>query len=277
MDEEMNAPFSTPRSGLYAQGTTGAAVRQAARSGALTGDTAGLAPGFVQGNLAILPKEYADEFLRFCQANPKPCPLIGISEPGSPAIPALGADLDIRTDVPKYRVWENGEMVAEVNDIGDYWRDDLVTFVLGCSYSFEEALVQDGLPMHHIENDRIVSVFRTNVPCTPAGRFSGPLVVSMRSFTPAQAIRAVQVTSRFPSVHGAPVHIGLPEALGIADITKPDDGDSNPPLDGEIPVFWACGVTPQAVIAQAKPSFAITHAPGSMLVTDRKNTELAIF
>lgn len=272
----MNAPFAAARSGLYSQGTTGHAVRQAARSGTLTGDTSGMAPGFVQGNLAILPREYADEFLRFCQANPKPCPLIGISEPGDPAIPSLAADLDIRTDLPSYRVWENGEMVAEVSDVRDYWRDDLVTFVLGCSYSFEEALLQDGLPIHHIENDRVAAVFRTNVPCQPAGRFAGPLVVSMRSFVPAQAIRAIQITTRFPSVHGAPVHIGMPEALGIADIAKPDYGESNPPLDGEIPVFWACGVTPQAVIAQAKPSFAITHSPGSMLVTDRRNTELAI-
>lgn len=272
----MNAPISTAGMGLLARETTGLDVRLAARKGEITGSTSGMAPGFVQGNLAILPAEYADDFLRFCQANPKPCPLIGISEPGSPMIPSLAADLDIRTDLPSYRVWESGALVAETGDVRDYWRDDLVTFVLGCSYSFEEALLQDGLPIHHLDNDRRVSMYRTNLPCTPAGRFAGPMVVSMRSFVPAQAIRAIQITTRFPSVHGAPVHIGMPEAIGIADIAVPDYGDPNPPLEGEIPVFWACGVTPQAVIAEARPSFAITHSPGQMLVTDRRNTELAI-
>jgi len=251
-------------------------VRQAARAGAITGATADMANGHVQGNLAILPKDLAAEFLRFCQLNPKPCPIIGMSEPGSPRIPTLGADLDIRTDLPRYRIWRDGRLVDEPTDITAHWRDDLVAFVIGCSFSFEEALRADGLPLRHIELGRNVAMWRTSIACVPAGRFAGPLVVSMRPFTPADAIRAIQITSRFPSVHGAPVHIGLPEAIGIRDITRPDYGDRSEVRAGELPVFWACGVTPQAVIAAAKPAFAITHAPGAMLVTDLRNSRLAV-
>lgn len=260
----------------WGHGSTGRDVRLACRSGEIDYSTAGTAPGYVQANLAILPQEYAEDFLRFANANPRACPVIGVAERGSPFVPSLGEDLDLRTDLPAYRIWENGELVAEVKDVSDYWRDDLVSFAIGCSLSFEEALMQEGLPLRHIENGQHVPMYRTSIPCVPAGRFHGPTVVSMRPLVPAQAIRAIQITTRFPSVHGAPIHIGLPEAIGIADIAKPDYGDPNPPREGEIPVFWACGVTPQAVIAQAKPSFAITHAPGSMLVTDRKNTEFSI-
>lgn len=256
---------------------SGLAARLACREGRVRGTTGGLAPGFVQGNIAILPQALASDFLRFCQANPRPCPLIGVSEVGDPHLPALGQDLDIRTDVPGYRVWQNGELVAEVADINDWWSDDLVAFVIGCSYSFEEALLQEGMKLRHIEQDVRVPMFRTSLACTPAGAFAGPMVVSMRPLKPADAIRAIQITSRFPTVHGAPVHIGLPEMIGIADVGKPDYGDAVEVRDDELPVFWACGVTPQAVIAAAKPSFAITHAPGCMLVTDRRNSEFAIF
>jgi uncharacterized protein YcsI (UPF0317 family) len=266
--------FSTQR---FETANEGLNVRLACRKGSLTGPTAGLAPGNVQGNLAILPKELADDFLRFAQANPKPCPIIGVTETGSFAVPALGADLDLRTDLPRYRVWRNGELIAEPTDIRDYWRSDLVGFVIGCSYSFEEALLSAGLRLHYVERGLHVPMFRTNIACQPAGVFSGPMVVSMRSFKPADAIRAIQVTSRFPSVHGAPVHIGLPDAIGIKDLMEPDYGDAVEVLEGELPVFWACGVTPQAVIAAVKPEYAITHAPGSMLVTDRKNSEFAVF
>jgi uncharacterized protein YcsI (UPF0317 family) len=238
--------------------------------------TAGVANGFVQGNLAILPEQYAGAFHRFCQLNPKPCPIIGMSEVGNPHIPALGADLDIRTDVPRYRVWRDGEVVEEPIDITTHWRDDLVAFVLGCSFSFEEALMADGLPIRHIERDVRVPMYRTNIACQPSGPFAGPMVVSMRPFKPAQAIRAVQITSRFPAVHGAPVHLGHPHLIGISDINAPDYGDPVPVADDEIPVFWACGVTPQAVIAAARLPFAITHAPGLMLVTDLKNKDLAV-
>jgi uncharacterized protein YcsI (UPF0317 family) len=250
-------------------------VRRAIRRGDISGHTAGLAPGRVQGNLAILPKDLAADFLRFCTLNPKPCPIIGMSEPGDPAVPALGADLDIRTDLPRYRVWRDGEMVAEPTDIRDVWRDDLVAFVIGCSFSFEEALMADGIPMRHIERNTTVPMWRTSIACAPAGPFAGPMVVSMRPLKPADAIRAVQITSRFPAVHGAPVHVGLPESIGIRDIAKPDYGDPIEVKPDELPVFWACGVTPQSVIAAAKPAFAITHAPGSMLVTDLTNSRIA--
>ena len=245
------------------------------RTGDFTGPTAGLAPGNVQANLVILPEALAHDFLRFAQANPKPCPVLAVSEAGDPRFPTLGADLDIRTDLPRYRVWRNGELVAEPTDVRDVWRDDLVSFAIGCSFSFEEALTQDGIEIRHIALGSNVPMYRTNIPCVPAGTFNGPLVVSMRPLKPADAIRAVQITTRFPSVHGAPVHLGFPGSIGISDITTPDYGDAVPIAADELPVFWACGVTPQAVIAQVRPEFCITHAPGSMLVTDLRNSSLA--
>ena len=254
---------------------TGLEVRLRARSGALGGPTAGLAPGFVQGNLAILPRDLAGDFLRFCRLNPKPCPVIGMSEPGSPRVPALGADLDLRTDLPRYRVWRDGELVAEPTDLGEFWRDDLVAFVLGCSFSFEAALAEAGIELRHMTCGVNVPMYRTSIATAPAGPFRGPLVVSMRPLAPADAIRAIEITARFPAVHGAPVHLGFPDAIGIADLARPDYGDAVPVKPGELPVFWACGVTPQAAIAVAKPPFAITHAPGCMLVTDLANASLA--
>jgi uncharacterized protein YcsI (UPF0317 family) len=253
----------------------GARERQRIRSGAFTGPTAGMAPGNVQANLVILPKALAHDFLRFAQANPKPCPVLAVSEAGDPRFPTLGADLDMRTDLPQYRVWRDGVMVEEPTDISHVWRDDLVGFAIGCSFSFEEALVENGIDVRHITCGSNVPMYRTNIPCVPAGPFHGPLVVSMRPFKPADAIRAIQITSRFPSVHGAPVHIGMPAGIGIADINKPDYGDAVPIGADELPVFWACGVTPQAVIAAVKPEFCITHAPGCMLITDLLNTKLA--
>jgi uncharacterized protein YcsI (UPF0317 family) len=255
---------------------TGRDARLACRRGSLKVSTAGVAPGYVQGNLAVMPKDLAADFLRFCQANPKPCPVIGVSDVGDPHVPALGADLDIRTDLPRYRVWQDGELVDEPSDVTSWWRDDLVSFVIGCSYSFEEPLMADGIPMRHIERGLRVPMYRTNIACTPAGPFAGPMVVSMRPMTPAHAIRAIQITARYPAVHGAPVHVGLPELIGIRDVAKPDLGDAIEVRPDELPVFWACGVTPQAVIAAVKPPFAITHAPGSMLVTDIKNRQFAL-
>jgi uncharacterized protein YcsI (UPF0317 family) len=245
------------------------------RQGLFTGPTSGLAPGNVQANLVILPKALAHDFLRFAQANPRPCPVLGVTEAGDPRLPALGEDLDLRTDLPRYRVWRDGEMVEEPTDISHLWRDDLVGFAIGCSFSFEEALLEDGIEVRHIACDSNVPMYRTNIDCVPAGVFHGKLVVSMRPMKPADAIRAVQITSRFPSVHGAPVHLGMPEQIGIKDIAKPDYGDAVPVREGELPVFWACGVTPQSVIASAKPAFCITHAPGSMLITDLRNTSLS--
>jgi uncharacterized protein YcsI (UPF0317 family) len=253
-----------------------AAVRRAARTGDLKGTTAGLAFGSVQGNVAILPRDWAGEFERFCQRNPRPCPVLAIGDPGDPLLPPLGADVDIRTDCPRYRVFENGRCVDEPYDISRWWRDDLVAFVLGCSFSFEQALLEAGVPLRHIETRRGVPMYRTSVPTVRSGRFHGPLVVSMRPLKPADAIRAIQVTSRFPTVHGAPVHIGLPETIGIRDLARPDWGDALEVKSDELPVFWACGVTPQAVIEAAGIPFSITHYPGSMLVTDLKNSELAV-
>ena len=256
---------------------TGLDMRLLCRSGAFDGPTSGFAPGYVQGNIAILPRDWAEEFLQFCQANPKPCPLLGMSAPGNPAVPAVGADIDIRTDLPRYRIWENGALQSEPYDLKTVWRDDLVSFVIGCSFSFEEALLQNNVPVRHIELGRNVPMYRTNVATRAAGRFHGPMVVSMRPMKPADAIRPVQVTTRLPAVHGAPVHVGFPEQIGIKDLSKPDYGDAVPVNVDELPVFWACGVTPQAAIAAAKPPFAITHAPGCMLVTDLKNNQLSLF
>lgn len=256
--------------------TAGQAARRRVRSGEHTGHTSGLAPGFAQGNVVILPATLAGDFLRFCQRNPKPCPVLAVSEPGDPRLPTLGADLDIRTDVPRYRVFRDGELADEPTGIAALWRDDLVTFVLGCSFSFEEALIADGLEVRNVSRGCNVAMYRTNIPTLPAGPFHGPLVVSMRPFKPADAIRAIQITTRFPAVHGAPVHIGFPEAIGVRDLARPDYGDAVPLGPDELPLFWACGVTPQAVIAETRPALCITHAPGCMLVTDVRNSRLAV-
>jgi uncharacterized protein YcsI (UPF0317 family) len=254
----------------------GRTARLACRSGVHSGPTANIAPGYVQGNLVVLPQTLAAAFQRFCELNPRPCPLVGMSDPGNPRIPSLGADLDIRTDLPRYRVWRNGTLAEEPTDISKHWRDDLVAFVLGCSFSFEEALMAEGLSVRHIEQCRNVPMYRTNVPCKPAGPFTGPLVVSMRPFKPDDAARAADITARYPAVHGAPVQIGDPGSLGIADLGKPDYGDAVDIAPDEVPVFWACGVTPQSIILESRPEFAMTHAPGCMLVTDRRNAEFAI-
>ena len=255
---------------------TGHAVRLAARKGLLTTHTAGLAPGFVQGNVAILPRNLASDFEAFCKANPKPCPLLAVGKEGNPFLPTLGADCDIRTDVPHYRLWRDGKVVAEVDDIQDVWRDDLISFVLGCSFSFEDALITAGFAIRHQEEGRNVPMYRTNIACTPKGPFHGPMVVSMRPFLERDVDRVVAITARFPAVHGAPVHIGAPETIGIVDLQRPDFGDAVSVYADEEPVFWACGVTPQSIIMAAKPAFAITHAPGCMLVTDKRNEDYSV-
>jgi uncharacterized protein YcsI (UPF0317 family) len=253
------------------------AARAAIRRGEWTQHTSGLADQHVQGNLVILPKALAGDFLRYCQRNPKPCPVLAMSEPGDPRLPTLGADIDIRSDVPRYRVWRHGELVDEPTDVSALWRDDLVSFVIGCSFSFEQALLDAGLTLRHVSEGRNVAMYRTNIATEAAGPFFGPMVVSMRPMRAAAAIRAIQITSRFPDVHGAPVHIGDPALIGINDIAKPDYGDAVAVLPDELPVFWACGVTPQAAITQARPEFCITHAPGAMLITDLLNHQLASF
>ncbi|MGH6670563.1 MAG: putative hydro-lyase [Xanthobacteraceae bacterium] len=254
----------------------GLGARLTIRRGQHAGPTSGLAPGYVQANLAILPHALAEDFSRFCRLNPKPCPLIGTSAPGDWRLPELGEDLDIRTDLPRYRVWREGAVVDEPNDLMRWWRDDLVVFAIGCSFSFEQALIEDGIELRHFTCNCTVPMYRTSIETSPAGPFHGPVVVSMRPMKPKDAIRAVQITTRFPSVHGAPLHLAKPDAIGIKDIAKPDWGDAVPIHADEIPVFWACGVTPQSVIMSVKPDFCITHYPGAMLVTDRRNTEFAI-
>lgn len=251
-------------------------VRERIRTGVWRGVTSGVAPGYVQANLAILPKDLAFDFLLFCQRNPKPCPLLEVVEPGNvePVITSPGSD--IRTDTPGYRIYEKGEFVAEVDSLAPYWRDDLVSFLLGCSFSFETAMTDAGIPIRHQEMGCNVSMYITNIQTTPAGQFSGPMVVSMRPVSRGQVVRAVQVTSRFPATHGAPVHIGDPSAIGIRDISQPDFGDPVEILPGEEPVFWACGVTPQAVALNCKPSLMITHAPGKMFITNQRDADYAV-
>jgi uncharacterized protein YcsI (UPF0317 family) len=229
--------------------------------------SSGWAPGFTQANLVVLPREWAYDMLLFGQRNPQPVPLLDVTDAGS-ARTALAADADLRTDLPRYRVWRDGELVDEPTDVIDLWTDDLVAFLIGCSFSFETALLEAGVPVRNIEQGRNVSMYRTNRQCRPAGRLSGPLVVSMRP-VPAQLVAtAVQVTARMPQVHGAPVHVGSPSSLGITDISRPDFGDPVEFAEDDVPVFWACGVTPQAALMASRPPFAITHAPGYMFVTD---------
>ena len=243
-------------------------MRAGIRAGQWDGPTAALAPGYAQANLVALPVADAFDFLRFCVANPRPCPVLEVGEPGSfePVQTAPGADL--RTDVPRYRVHRDGGLVDELTDVKDVWREDLVAFLIGCSFTFERALLAAGLPVRHIEQGINVPMYTTAVACRPAGRFAGPLVVSMRPMTPQQAIRATEITSRFTTAHGPPVQIGEPEALGIASLAAPQYGDPVEIRANEVPVFWACGVTPQAVAAASRPELMITHAPGHMFVTD---------
>jgi uncharacterized protein YcsI (UPF0317 family) len=247
---------------------TAAEARGHFRNGAYSGHTAGIAPGMLQGNVVILPADLALDFSRFCQRNPQPCPLIGVTDTGDPMMRTLGDDIDIRTDVPAYRIYEYGELKDEVTDISDLWQDDFVAFAIGCSFSFEDALIQDGIRLRHLEQNKTVSMFVTNLMTEPAGPFSGGTVVSMRPLPIQDAIRASAICARFPQAHGQPVHMGDPAEIGITDINAPDWGDPTEFRDGEIPVFWACGVTPQNIVRSAKPPFCITHAPGRMLVTD---------
>jgi uncharacterized protein YcsI (UPF0317 family) len=253
---------------------TGSAIRTACRAGSLTGPTPGLARGFVQANLVTVPKDVAFDFLLFCQRNPKPCPLLDVTEPGDPEPKGVAPGADLRTDLPAYRVWRDGQLVDEPPDIRALWRNDLVSFVIGCSFTFEAALLDAGLPVRHIEQGVNVPMYETNRPCRPTGRFAGPLVVSMRPMTPAQAVAATRVCARFPRAHGTPVHFGDPAALGIADPARPDFGDPVEVRPGEVPVYWACGVTPQAALMRAKLPFAITHKPGHMFLTDLRDVDL---
>ena len=255
--------------------TTDPAEARARFRAGLRTPTAGWAPGYAQANLIIVPQDYAYETLLFGQRNPKPCPIIDVSDAGSPRT-ALAKDADLRTDLPSYRVWRDGELVDEPDEITAYWRDDLVAFLIGCSFTVEAPMLAAGIEIRHISQGRNVSMYRTSVSCRPAGRLHGPLVVSMRPIRADRVSDAVRISGRFPAVHGAPVHVGAPDTLGITDLGRPDFGDPVDIRDGEVPVFWACGVTPQAAIMTSKPPFAITHAPGHMFITDTPDHTYAI-
>jgi uncharacterized protein YcsI (UPF0317 family) len=251
-----------------------AEARERFRAGLKT-PTAGWSPGYVQANLVVLPRDQAFEFMLFAQRNPRPCPVLDVTEPGDP-VSRMAPHADLRTDLPAYRVWEHGRCVAETGEVSGYWRDDLVAFLIGCSFTFERALTAAGVPVRHVEQGRNVPIYITSQMCRPAGIFSGPLLVTMRPVPPGLVATAVQVTARYPAVHGAPVHVGSPAALGIADLSRPDFGDPVRAEDGDVPVFWACGVTPQVALERARPAFAITHAPGHMFITDVPDEVYAI-
>jgi len=254
---------------------TGSAARQAIRSGEWTRPTAGLAQGYVQANLVILPQVHATDFAQFCSRNPKPCPVLEVTAPGSPHPSmtwAQGADL--RTDVPRYHVYEEGRVTEELTDLTQHWTEDDMAFLLGCSFTFEQALVSAGLPVRHLECGCNVPMYRTNRQCQRAGIFHGPLVVSMRPIPGSLVELTVQITTRYPNAHGAPVHIGDPAGLGVHDLGSPDYGDPVPLYADEVPVFWACGVTTQAVAQASRVPRMITHAPGHMFITDRLHTDL---
>ena len=252
---------------------TGTEIRALARSEEFVSQTAGQAPDHLQGNVVILPVSEANDFLQFCRNNPKPCPLIGLSKPGQPVLPELGKDLDIRTDVPRYRIFKSGALSEETTDITQHWSDDLVTFVLGCSFTFEEALIKAGFTVRHIENGSNVPMFKTSIDTIPGGIFRGPMVVTMRPYRQSDIPAVFDLCSNYPHAHGTPLYWGDPAQIGIQDLNAPDYGDPVEVLPGEVPVFWACGVTPQAAIEAAKPDFCITHAPGHMLVTDIRSHE----
>ncbi len=249
-------------------------VRALIREGTITGQTSGMCNGYAQANLVVLPKELAYDFLLLTQRNPRPCPILEVSDVGSRALHTMARDADIARDFPRYRIYEKGVMTGEYTDVSAFWRDDLVSFLIGCSFSFESELLSCGVPVRQIEEHCNVPMYNTNIPLAPAGIFHGNMVVSMRPIPYDQVVKAVQITSAMPKVHGAPIHIGNPEAIGITDLAHPDYGDSVTIKPGEVPVFWPCGVTPQNVIMNTKPDFVITHAPGHMFITDIKNVDL---
>ena len=249
-------------------------VRELIRKGELVQPTSGMCRGHIQANLAVVPKDLAFDFLLFAQRNPKPCPILDVTDVGDPEPKLMAKGANLIYDIPKYRVYKYGGLVDEVTNLENYWRDDLVGFLIGCSFSFESALLNASIPIRHIEDNHNVPMYITNIDCVPAGKFHGKMVVSMRPIPYNMVTRAVQATSRFPQVHGAPVHIGDPSLIGIKNISKPDFGDPSVIKEGEVPVFWACGVTPQSIVMNSKPSFAITHAPGHMFICDIRNAAL---
>ncbi|MEU0681671.1 putative hydro-lyase [Streptomyces albogriseolus] len=237
--------------------------------------TAGVAAGYAQANLVSVPADWAYDMLLFCQRNPRACPLLDVTDAGSTTT-VLASGADLRTDLPRYRVWEDGELVDEPTDVRAYWRDDLVSFLIGCSFTFEWALAAAGVPMRHVEQGRNVPMYRTTWQCRPAGRLSGPMVVSMRPVPPEHLDAAIRESGLMPAVHGAPVHCGDPSVLGVDDLDRPDFGDRVELAPDDIPVFWACGVTPQAAVMASRPPFALTHAPGRMFIGDARDEQFRV-
>lgn len=249
-------------------------VRKLIREGKITGQTSGMCLGYAQANLVIVPKNIAYDFLLFTQRNPKSCPLLEVGDVGDKFIKYLGKDINIAKDIPKYRIYKKGELIGEYTDIEKFWREDFVSFLIGCSFSFESELLEADIPVRHIEKGCNVPMFITNIDCNEAGIFKGKMVVSMRPIPKDKVVKSVLVSGSMPKVHGAPIHIGNPKDIGIKDINKPDFGDKVIIKEGEVPVFWPCGVTPQSVIMNVKPEIVITHSPGHMLITDIKNVNL---
>ena len=249
-------------------------VRNLIRNGEIVKRTSGMCAGYAQANLVVLPKDLAYDFLLFAQRNPKPCPILEVSDVGSRTLKKIAKDCDIAKDIPKYRIYKKGELVGEYTDVSEFWQDDFVSFLIGCSFSFESEMIEAGIEIRHITEDCNVPMYMTNIECESAGIFNGKMVVSMRPIKPDQIVKAVTVTETMPKVHGTPIHIGDPSVIGIKDINNPEFGDSVTINEGEVPVFWPCGVTPQSVIMNVKPDIVITHSPGHMLITDVKNVEL---
>ena len=260
---------------MYQHSSPGS-VRTLIRDERITEQTSGMCAGFAQANLVALPEKYAYDFLLFTQRNPKSCPVLEVSDRGSRSLRKIALGADIARDIPKYRIYEAGELVGEYTNVSEFWRDDLVSFLIGCSFSFESELIDAGIEVRNITLGCNVPMYMTTIDCEPAGIFSGKLVVSMRPIPYNRVPDAVTVTARMPRVHGSPIHIGDPSVIGIRDLSKPDFGDAVPVYDGEIPVFWCCGVTPQSVVMNVKPSFCITHSPGHMLITDVPNSVLKL-
>ena len=262
--------------GLEMRYLTLAEARSRIRSGEYTGPTGGIARGRVQTNLVVLPESYAFDFLKFCVRNPRSCPVLEVTDAGSPVPLSMAPEADLRTDVPRYRVYENGEIIDEPTDIRSYWREDLVAFLLGCSFTFERALLEAGLYLAHLDQGKNVPMYVTGRDCVPSGPFAGPMVVSMRPYRADEVPLAVAISGRYPTMHGAPVHVGAPEALGIRDLKEPEFGDPIEIAEDQIPLFWGCGVTPQAVAMKARPPLMITHSPGHMFITDRLDGEFEV-
>ena len=261
---------------LRSRDTEVAEVRARIRGGEHAGLTGGLARGYVQTNLVILPEDCALDFLKFCVRNPKPCPVLEVTDVGSPVPLSMAPEADLRTDVPRYRVYQNGDLVDEPTDIRSYWRDDLVSFLIGCSFTFERALLDAGLYLAHLDQGRNVPMYVTGRECVPSGVFTGPMVVSMRPYRADEVPLAVAISGRYPTMHGAPVHVGDPDSLGVKDLNEPEFGEPVEIAENQVPVFWACGVTPQAVAMKARPALMITHSPGHMFITDRLDAEYEV-